>query len=256
MVYLKKLFWRGPTGGFVLPFSPMATGYFVDDATRAERVQQLFDTIAPRYDLINDLQSFWLHRLWKRRFVRLAQAKVGLRALDLCCGTGDVSLALADQGAEVIGLDFSQAMLDHARARDSGGSVTFQQGDALQTGLSENHFDVVTIAYGLRNLADFNGGLAEMHRVTKPGGRMLVLDFGKPTFAPWRWFYFTYLKIAVPVFGKLFCRDAPAYAYIHESLEHYPAQRGVDAALRDLGCREVKIHRILGAAMTINVAVK
>lgn len=234
----------------------MVKGYFADDETRAERVQQLFDTIAPRYDLINNLQSLGLHHHWKRRFVALANPDRSDHALDLCCGTGDVSFALAESGTQVTGLDFSPAMLDHAKARDELNRVDFQRGDALVTGFPDNHFDIVTIAYGLRNLADFEGGLREMHRVTKPGGRIMVLDFGKPSFAPWRWAYFTYLKWMVPVFGKLFCRDAPAYTYIHESLEHYPAQDGVDKTLRKLDCRKVAIHRILGSAMTINYGVK
>ena len=95
-----------------------------------------------------------------------------------------------------------------------------------------------------------------MHRVAKPGGKLLVLDFGKPSFAPWRWYFFSYLKWTVPWFGRIFCRDAPAYAYIHESLENYPAQDGVDKMLRELGCQDTAIHRILGSAMTINVGVK
>ena len=234
----------------------MAEGYFSSDETRAERVQELFDVIAPRYDLINDLQSFWLHRHWKRCLVSLAQPTTGQRALDLCCGTGDVAFELAAHGVEVTGLDFSQSMLECASERNSSSKVSFQRGDALNTKLSNNHFDIVTMAYGLRNLSDFEGGVQEMHRLTKPGGKMLVLDFGKPTFGPWRWFYFTYLKWLVPVFGRIFCSDAPAYAYIHESLEHYPAQDGVAKTMRDIGCREVAIHRILGSAMTINVGVK
>lgn len=240
----------------VLSSAAMAEGYFANDATRAERVRDLFDSIAPRYDFINDLQSFWLHRRWKKRLVDLAQPAAGQRALDLCCGTGDVALALAARGVEVTGLDFSQPMLDCAMARDPQKSVTFTQGNALETGLPDDRFDIVTMAYGLRNLAEFNAGLREMHRVTKPGGRILVLDFGKPAFRPWRWLYFTYLKMAVPLFGKIFCRDAPAYAYIHESLEHYPAQTGVEKSLRELGCRDCTVHTILGSAMTINVAVK
>ena len=240
----------------VLSSAAMAEGYFANDETRAERVRDLFDTIAPRYDLINDLQSLWLHRHWKKRLISLAKPGPGQRALDLCCGTGDVALALAVRGVEVTGMDFSQPMLDRATARDEKQSVTFTQGDALNTELPDNHFDIVTIAYGLRNLADFKAGLCEMHRVTKPGGRILILDFGKPTFGLWRWMYFTYLKIAVPLFGKIFCRDAPAYAYIHESLEHYPAQEGVDAGLRELNCRDRAIHKILGGAMTLNTAVK
>ena len=126
----------------------------------------------------------------------------------------------------------------------------------LDTKQPDNHFDLVTIAYGLRNLTNFKGGLREMHRVAKPGGKLLVLDFGKPSFAPWRWFYFGYLKWMVPWFGRIFCRDAPAYAYIHESLENYPAQDGVAEMMHELGCQDIVIHRILGSAMTINVGVK
>ena len=211
---------------------------------------------ASRYDLINDLQSLWLHRHWKKRLVKLAGPAEGQRVLDLCCGTGDVAFTLAQCGADVIGIDFSQPMLNHATARNSELKVTFLHGDALDTKQPANHFDLVTIAYGLRNLASFEDGLREMHRVAKPGGKLLVLDFGKPSFAPWRWFYFSYLKWMVPWFGRIFCRDAPAYAYIHESLENYPAQDGVAKTMRELGCQDIVIHRILGSAMTINVGVK
>ena len=234
----------------------MSRGYFADDETRAERVQDLFNTVAPRYDLINDLQSFWLHRHWKNRLISLAAPSSDKRALDLCCGTGDVAFVLAARGAEVTGMDFSRSMLKCAAERNSDANVDFQCGDALNTDLPDNNFDVVTMAYGLRNLSDFEGGLQEMYRVTKPGGRILVLDLGKPSFAPWRWLYFGYLKWIVPVFGQIFCRDAPAYAYMHESLEHYPAQDGVAKVMEELGCKEVNIHRILGSAMTINVGVK
>ena len=234
----------------------MAGGYFSNDATRAERVRDLFDAIAPRYDLINDLQSLGLHRHWKKRLVALADARADQRALDLCCGTGDIAFALARSGAEVTGIDFSQPMLDQATARDREKTVTFLQGDALETKQPDNHFDLVTIAYGLRNLASVEAGLAEMRRVAKPGGKILVLDFGQPSNRFLRFWYHGYLKYAVPLFGKTFCRNAPAYAYIHESLENYPAQDGVDKILRELGCEQTEIHRILGSTMTINVAVK
>ena len=240
----------------MLPCTTMAEGYFSSKATRAGQVQELFDTIAPRYDLINDLQSLWLHRHWKKRLVKLAGPAEGQRVLDLCCGTGDVAFALAQCGADVIGIDFSQPMLNHATARNNESTVTFKRGDALDIKQPDNHFELVTIAYGLRNLASFEDGLREMHRVTKPGGKLLVLDFGKPSFAPWRWFYFGYLKWMVPWFGRIFCRDAPAYAYIHESLENYPAQDGVSEMMHELGCQDIVIHRILGSAMTINVGVK
>ena len=234
----------------------MAEGCFSSEATRAGRVQELFDIIAPRYDLINDLQSLWLHRHWKKRLVKLADPSESQRALDLCCGTGDIAFALADCGAAVVALDFSKPMLAQAIRRNRDLTVTFREGDALDTRLPDDHFDCVTIAFGLRNLASFENGLGEMHRLTKPGGKMLVLDFGKPSFAPWRWFYFGYLKWMIPWFGRIFCSDAPAYAYIHESLENYPAQDGVAEMMRELGCQDIAIHRIFGSAMTINVGVK
>ena len=234
----------------------MADGYFANDETRAQRVRDLFDTIAPRYDFINDLQSFGLHRHWKTRLITLANPAEGQCALDLCCGTGDIALALARRGAEVTGIDFSQPMLDQATARDRDASVTFLQGDALKNKQPDNHFDLVTIAYGLRNLASVEAGLCEMHRVAKPGGKILVLEFGQPPSRFLRFWFHSYLKWAVPILGKIFCRNAPAYAYIHESLENYPAQDGVDKILRHLGCQETAIHRILGSTMTINVGVK
>jgi demethylmenaquinone methyltransferase/2-methoxy-6-polyprenyl-1,4-benzoquinol methylase len=117
-------------------------------------------------------------------------------------------------------------------------------------------FDIVTIAYGLRNLADFRAGLVEMLRVIKPGGRLLILDFGKPDFAPWRALYFAYLKFFVPLFGKVFCGNSATHAYILESLNKYPGQRGVAAMLGDLRCRDVRVENLLGGVMSINTAVK
>ena len=127
---------------------------------------------------------------------------------------------------------------------------------ALRTPFPDAHFDVVTISYGLRNLASVDEGLREMWRVLKPGGRLLVLDFGKPDNAVWRGAYFAYLRFAVPVFGRLFCKNAAAYAYILESLQHYPAQRGVDEKLRALGAANARIVNFLGGVMSINVAEK
>jgi demethylmenaquinone methyltransferase/2-methoxy-6-polyprenyl-1,4-benzoquinol methylase len=235
----------------------MANKYYAAGEQRADRVNDLFATIAPRYDLINDLQSFGLHRLWKRRLVRVAQVSQGDHALDLCCGTGDVAFALARAGAKVIGLDFSEPMLDVARRRAAAGhSVRFLQGDALAVPFSENSFDAVTISYGLRNLSDWRAGLREMWRVARPGGRVLVLDFGKPASALWRRLYFAYLRACVPLLGRLFFRDAETHGYILESLQHYPAQQGVAAGMRELGFSESRVVELLGGVMSINVGIK
>lgn len=233
--------------------------FYVQGEARAERVGDLFAAVAPRYDLINDLQSLGLHRLWKRRLLRLAEIRSGTQALDVCCGTGDVAFALARAGAVTTGFDFSAPMLAVARQRAGGWrgaakAPQFLQGDALALPFPDASFDVVTISYGLRNLADLDRGLRELVRVLRPGGRLLILDFGKPDWAPWRWLYFQYLRWGVPVFGRLFCGDADTHGYILESLQHYPAQRGVDARLRALGCSETRIVQLLGGVMSINVA--
>jgi len=227
--------------------------YYKPGEERAQRVQALFRRIAPRYDLVNDLQSFGLHRRWKRAVVDLASVQPGAKALDVCCGTGDLAKALARRGAEVVGLDFCQEMLEQARA--SAGTAlnpVFLCGDAQELPFPNATFDVVTVGYGLRNLSDWRRGLAEMARVAKPGGRVLVLDFGKPDNRAWRAVYFSYLRLFVPVLGLVFCRDAAAYAYILESLKHYPAQHGVADHMRELGMRDVRIVSFLGGIMTIN----
>jgi ubiquinone/menaquinone biosynthesis C-methylase UbiE len=205
-------------------------------------------------------------------------------------------MGLARRGAQVVGVDFSAAMLEVARERNSkdcsphlpltanrpgkpmapttrphpqeredhapsfceSGSrgAQFIHGDALQIPFQDNTFDIVTVGYGLRNLASWERGLSEMARVAKPGGRLLALEFGKPPNALWRAIYFGYLRMFVPCLGRLICRDADAYAYILESLKQYPAQEGVAARMREMGLGEVRIVKLLGGVMSINYGVK
>ena len=244
----------------------MANIYYERGEQRAQKVQELFARIAPRYDLVNDLQSFGLHRYWKSQVVRLARPRPGGLELDICCGTGDLTFAFAGQGVTSVGLDFSEQMLKVAQTRNQArlahglplgsGSPRFIRGDAQKIPFRPNSFDTVTVGYGLRNLADWRLGLAEIYRVLNPGGRLLVLDFGKPENALWRGLYFGYLRLFVPLLGTLCCGSAGAYAYILESLKNYPAQHGVAAAMRDLGFANVRIIRFLGGVMTINYGEK
>jgi demethylmenaquinone methyltransferase / 2-methoxy-6-polyprenyl-1,4-benzoquinol methylase len=268
----------------------MTNSYYAPGDQRATRVNELFARIAPRYDLINDLQSFGLHRHWKRRVLHLARPQPGETALDVCCGTGDLALALAGSGLRTVGLDFSEPMLAVARQKrrcdfaspgarrpssssaregDRGGIALATEvnqsseahldlvcADAQKLPFADHRFDVLTVGYGLRNLADWRLGLAEMFRVLRPGGRLLVLDFGKPDLPFWRTLYFCYLKMFVPLLGLTFCGSASAYAYILESLKHYPAQHGVAAALREIGFANTRIVTFLGGVMTINYAEK
>jgi len=256
----------------------MSNIYYAPGDTRAARVNDLFARIARRYDLINDLQSFGLHRRWKRRVAELARVAPGARALDLCCGTGDLAFALARRGADVTGLDFSPQMLEVAGSRvkreqrrakseerrakkeEVGGPIArsprFVQGDAQAVAFADNTFDIVTVGYGLRNLASWEQGLEEMRRVARPGARIIVLDFGKPPNALWRAIYFAHLKMSVPLIGLLFCGDASAYAYILESLKHYPAQLAVAEKMRQMKLANVRVINLLGGAMAINYGEK
>lgn len=233
----------------------MSNLYYDPGSARAQKVRALFDRIAPRYDLINDLQSFGLHRLWKKRVAKVAAVHPGCAALDVCCGTGDIARLLDQAGAQVTALDFSTSMLEVARRRSSGRTIEYVNGDAMRLNFPDASFDAVTMGYGLRNLSDWKAGLSEMKRVARPGGRIVVLEFGKPANAVWRKIYFAYLRLFVPILGTVFCADSAAYAYILESLQHYPAQEGVKAEMERLGLIRVRIVSFLGGVMSINLGV-
>lgn len=241
----------------------MANPFYEPGERRAQRVNDLFGGIARRYDLINDLQSFGLHRLWKRRLVTLAGVRSGQQALDVCCGTGDVALRLARGGARVVGLDFSEPMLRVARERTRAATVgpndldlEFVQGDALDLPFEANTFHAVTISYGLRNLADLERGLRELWRVARPDGRLVALDFGKPANPLWRRIYFAYLRGVVPWLGRLLVGNPEAYAYILESLGQYPGQHHVADLMRELPMTDIRVLNLLGGMMSIHSAIK
>ncbi len=246
----------------------MATDYCLQNKSHNKKVRELFAAIALRYDLMNDVQSFGLHRRWKRRLAQLAQVGPGQRALDVCCGTGDVALELAAAGAHVVGLDFNPPMLELAKRRACAKNTLYSEvctgtanpvfvlGDAQQLPFADETFDAVTISYGLRNLASWELGLVEMTRVAKAGGRVLVLDFGKPQNRLLHTLYFSYLMTVVPTLGAVIAGNKPAYDHIIESLRHYPAQQGVVAKMRQLGLTEVHTVNILCGIMSIAVGLK
>jgi demethylmenaquinone methyltransferase/2-methoxy-6-polyprenyl-1,4-benzoquinol methylase len=234
----------------------MVKSYYRPGAERGPQVHALFATIADRYDLINDLQSLGMHRHWKRRLVSDASVGTGQNTLDVCTGTGDIAFRLEAAGAQTVGVDFSLPMLRVARrrSRSLGLSIPLLAADGLRLPFVDAAFDRVTIGYGLRNLPDFKAALLEFHRVTRPGGRLLVLDFGKPTQRLWRGCYFAYLRLALPVLGRVFCGDAAAYAYILESLRHYPDQHAIVRLLETTGWQDVRATNFLGGIMSLHSA--
>lgn len=236
----------------------MTSRFYDPSERRAQQVQTLFDLIAGRYDLINDLQSFGFHRWWKNRLAAQARRGTVWRALDLCTGTGDMLGRLARDGRQVVGLDFSARMLEKARGRLGPlfPRTALVRADAEAIPFCDGAFDFVSIAYGLRNLSLIERGLREMWRVTRSGGRVAILDFSKPDRPLWRKVYYSYLKCAVPLFGRVFHGDAETYAYIFESLAQYPSAEGLAQILSALPGARVEMRRFLGGIMAIHTADK
>ena len=220
-------------------------------------VEQLFDAVAPRYDRLNDVLSFGLHRQWKRQLVRALKPVAGEQWLDLCCGTGDLALELGRcvrPGGAVTGLDAAAAPLERARQRQRQQPwlpVSFQQGDAQQTGLPSACADGAVMAYGLRNLADSLQGLKELRRLLKPGGRAGVLDFNRlPASGAAAAFQRFYLRrLVVPAAASVGLREE--YAYLERSLERFPDGPEQERLAQEAGFAEA-IHRsVVGRQMGV-----
>lgn len=236
----------------------MGNPYYRSGSQRSPQVRALFAAIAKRYDLINDVQSLGLHRYWKNQLIQQAAPQPHTLALDVCTGTGDIAQRLQKAGATTVAVDFSLPMLNHALQRTPNPAlpIPWIAGDALKLPFIDNSFDCVTIAYGLRNLPDFAAGLRELNRVTTSEGKLLILDFGKPTSRAWRALYFAYLKLVIPILGRLLCQNAEAYAYILESLKHYPDHQAIQQLLQSNGWRTLRLTRFLGGIMTLHQAQK
>jgi demethylmenaquinone methyltransferase/2-methoxy-6-polyprenyl-1,4-benzoquinol methylase len=234
--------------------------YLSYDDRRAPKVREMFSRLAGRYDLINDVMSLGMHRKWKRDTVEIARsgAPARRRWLDLCCGTGDICFlaqAAGGAGTRVTGADFTLPMLAVARRRqlESGGRTGFVQADALDLPFADGAFDAITVGYGLRNIADPQRALHEMRRVLAPGGRVVVLDFGKPDNRIASALYWGILRTVMPLMGWLFHGDSDTYAYIPDSLEKFPAQRGIAEMMRKAGYERVRWEDRLLGTMGLNV---
>ena len=228
----------------------MESKFYQVDEHRAEKVHDLFATIARRYDLLNDIMSVGLHRRWKRRLIELAGEPRDV--LDLCCGTGDIALRFR---ARVVGVDFTEEMLRVAAARGNS-EVSWIRADALRLPFVDESFDAVSVGYGLRNLSDIEQGLREVLRVLRPGGKFVSLDFGKPESATFRALYFGYLRIVLPILGRMFCGDPDTHGYILTSLRNYPAQRGIKEMMTSQGYRDCGFEEFWLGSMAINYGSK
>ena len=226
-------------------------------AAKGRYVRRLFSTIAERYDLITVLLSGGQDQRWKRTLVALADVHSGLDALDLACGTGDIAFALSARGARTTALDITPRMLELAAAKPAGRRPPrWVAGDMMALPFASGRFDVVTTGYGIRNVPVLTGALAEIHRVLKPGGLFLSLDFNRPSNALVRAVYLTYLTVVGSTLGYVLHRDPDTYRYIPESIRRYPGARAVCALLREQGFASCEYRRVLGGFLAIHRAVR
>ena len=220
--------------------------------SKAPYVRRLFHTIADRYDLITVLLSFGFDRQWKRRLIELSGARAGTRALDLACGTGDIAFGLAKRGARATGLDITVRMLQLARAKP--GRASFLAGDMTSLPFADQSFDLVTTGYGIRNVPRIEPAIVEIHRVLRPGGLLLSLDFDRPDNGILRAIYLGYLTVVGSALGWVLHRDPDTYRYIPASISRYAGAKNVAALLGQSGFRDSRVIPLLGGLMAINVA--
>jgi demethylmenaquinone methyltransferase/2-methoxy-6-polyprenyl-1,4-benzoquinol methylase len=206
---------------------------------KPERVRNMFAAIAGSYDLNNRVHSFGRDQAWRKAAVRLAEVKEGDEVLDCACGTGDLTLAFAKTYAKrIVGSDFTQEMLDVAQTKlaDTSGRVSFQQADAMALPFEDNSFDVVSIAFGIRNVADPAKAIAEFYRVLRPGGRLVILEFDEPSFPLIRWGNSFYCRVIMPITATIIARDkSGAYKYLPKSVATFMKRDEMQQTLKDAG---------------------
>ncbi len=217
-------------------------------------VASMFDGIARRYDLVNDLVSLGQDRRWRRATVDAVAALPGEKVLDLAAGTGTSSEPFADDGAVVVPSDFSLGMLRVGKERRP--DLPFVAGDATRLPFADGAFDAVTISFGLRNVVDTGAALREMLRVVRPGGRVVICEFSHPTWAPFRTVYMEYLMRALPVVAGAVTRDKGSYEYLAESIRAWPSQADLARLMLDAGWEQVQYRDLSGGIVALHRAVR
>jgi len=222
----------------------------------ASEVRGMFDRIAGVYDPINSAMTAGLHHKWRARAVDAAELHPGDAALDICCGTGDLTLELARRvgpAGRAIGSDFSEGMLDIAREKREAAQLwpTFEWADALELPYDDATFDAVTVGFGVRNLADLDRGIGEMRRVLRPGGRAVILEITQPQRPPLSFFFKVWFDHLVPVIGRI-AGDADAYSYLPESVKRFPPPDGLAAKMHDAGLEDIRWTILAGGIIAIH----
>lgn len=256
------------------PASALTPGSPQDDVThfgfrdvpksqKAGQVADVFHSVAGKYDLMNDLMSMGVHRLWKRFTIELSGVRPGHQVLDIAGGTGDLAMKFSDlvgPGGKVVLADINASMLKVGRSRlvDRGyaGNIEYVQADAEHLPFPDNSFNAVSIAFGLRNVTDKDQALKDMARVLKPGGKLMVLEFSKPTNPLLSKAYDTYSFTALPFMGKLIAGDSESYKYLAESIRMHPDQDTLKTMMENAGFANCKYHNMTGGIVALHVGIK
>jgi demethylmenaquinone methyltransferase/2-methoxy-6-polyprenyl-1,4-benzoquinol methylase len=225
-----------------------------DLSKQPTEVQAMFDDVAPRYDLTNDVLSLGQDRRWRHQVIEAVDPRPGERVLDLAAGTGTSSQPFRDRGATVVPCDFSVGML--RVGKQAKPHLPFVAGDGTRLPFADDTFDAVTISFGLRNIVDPDAGLRELLRVTRPGGRLVVCEFSSPTWAPFRTVYLEYLMKALPAVARAVSSSPDAYVYLAESIRAWPDQPGLAARVQAAGWSKVKWRNLSGGIVALHHATK
>jgi demethylmenaquinone methyltransferase/2-methoxy-6-polyprenyl-1,4-benzoquinol methylase len=221
---------------------------------RPHEVAAMFDEVAARYDRTNDVLSLWQDRRWRRAVVEALDLRPGERLLDLAAGTGTSTEPFADAGVLAVPCDFSIGMLRVGKRRRP--DLQFVAGDAVKLPFADGAFDAVTISFGLRNVGDPAAALAELRRVTRHGGRLVICEFSHPTWAPWRRVYTGYLMRALPAVARRVSSSPDSYVYLAESIRAWPDQRGLGEQVTAAGWGQVAYRNLSGGIVALHRAVR
>ncbi|OXM88071.1 bifunctional demethylmenaquinone methyltransferase/2-methoxy-6-polyprenyl-1,4-benzoquinol methylase [Paenibacillus rigui] len=230
--------------------------------SKEEFVHSVFESIAPKYDLMNDILSFRRHKAWRNFTMKKMQVKPGSTAIDLCCGTCDwtISLAKASGTGAMVGLDFSQHMLEYGAVKihEEGldRQIKLVQGNAMQLPYEDNTFDYATIGFALRNVPDLVQVIKEMQRVVKPGGMVVSLELSKPTWQPFKGLYYFYFQNILPLMGKLIAKRYEQYRWLPESLIHFPDHKQLADIFRNTGLTHVQAYPLTGGIAALHIGIK
>ncbi|MEC0207744.1 demethylmenaquinone methyltransferase [Paenibacillus ehimensis] len=231
-------------------------------STKEQFVHSVFESIAPKYDLMNDILSFRRHKAWRSFTMKKMNVKPGATAIDLCCGTGDwtISLAQASGTGKIVGLDFSQNMLDvggeKIKRLGMDKQIELVQGNAMALPFEDHSFDYATIGFALRNVPDLVKVIEEMQRVVKPGGMVVSLELSKPTWQPFKSIYYFYFQKVLPLLGKLIVKRYEQYKWLPESLKNFPDHKELADIFRKTGLTRVEAYPLTGGIAALHIGIK